>query len=140
MTLEIFSFKGRLNRTKYVLQSFGLLFLQIACMSAMGRLDRPVPDLLDIVMAVIFLFLGAPMSVKRLHDMSKSDLYYYVPCAIFLFGFSTYAIFGQDVTNLWSLMGQTLLVLNSSACVLLFIWMAFTPGVASDNKYGSKPQ
>ncbi len=142
----LFSFKGRINRARYLVVQLALLaFWLILWLKFSFHFSSQWKDLhFDWVVAITMVWINAAAVVKRLHDRNRSG-WWAVPIFILnRLSFVYYGLFfglsfGVDI----SIANELLLVLLAVAMSLLQTWpiieLFFVMGTDGPNRFGPDP-
>jgi uncharacterized membrane protein YhaH (DUF805 family) len=142
----LFSFKGRINRARYLVVQLALLTVWlILWLKFPLHFSSQWNDLhFDWVVAITMIWINAATTVKRLHDRNRSGLW---AVAIFIVNRLSYAYyglffglyFGVDISTAKEL----LLVMLAVALSLLETWVIielfFLIGTDGRNRFGPDP-
>jgi len=136
----LLSFKGRINRARYLVVQLALLTVWLVTW-----LKFPAPsDALHWTVAITMLWINTATTTKRLHDRNRSGWW---AAAVFLVNLLSYAYyslflglyFGVDI----SIAKELLLVLVAVALPLLQTWVVielfFLMGSEGRNRFGPDP-
>lgn len=136
----LLSFKGRLNRARYLVVQLALLTVWLVTW-----FKFPAPsDALHWAVAITMLWINTATTAKRLHDRNRSGWW---TAAVFLVNLLCYAYyslfiglyFGVDL----SIAKELLLVLVAVALPLLQTWVVieliFLMGTDGPNRFGPDP-
>jgi uncharacterized membrane protein YhaH (DUF805 family) len=139
----LFSFKGRINRARYLVVQLALLAFWLT--SIKYQLHFPSQwQAFDLVVAVTLIWINTATTAKRLHDRNRSGWW---AAAIFIVNRLCYAYyglffglsFGVDI----SIAGELPLVMLVVALSLLqtgiFIELFFLIGTDGPNRFGPDP-
>jgi uncharacterized membrane protein YhaH (DUF805 family) len=130
LTQIYFSFSGRINRKtywlNYVLMVMGIAFL----LGLMAAVLPTVGSILILILIIPFIWCSIAVSVKRLHDINLSGLWYLLPVAFNIIA-QFVAFFGNSNTVAFIFVG-----LSGLSNLALFILNGFIPGTKGPNNYG----
>jgi uncharacterized membrane protein YhaH (DUF805 family) len=139
----LFSFKGRINRARYLLVQLGLLtfwllWLKFSVSSEWTTLQ------FDWVVTIALTWVNAATTAKRLHDRDKSGWW---AVAIFILNRLTYVYYGLFFGSYFgvdiSMAEELLLVMLGLAMSLLATWVIielfFLMGTDGPNRFGPDP-
>jgi uncharacterized membrane protein YhaH (DUF805 family) len=139
----LFSFKGRLNRARYLVVELALLLLWVVAWHKSTFLVSS-PEALGWVAAIPMIWINTATTAKRLHDRNRSGWW---AVAIFIVNRLSYLYyglffglsFGVDI----SIAREMLLVMFAVALSLLQTWIIielfFLIGTEGPNRFGPDP-
>lgn len=140
----LFSFKGRINRARYLLVQLALLTFWLIFFVKLSIYFSPQWEALHWVVAITMIWINAATTVKRLHDRNRSG-WWAVPVFILnrlsyvYYGLFFGLYFGVDI----SFAKELLLVMLAVAMSLLQTWVVielfFLMGTDGRNRFGSDP-
>jgi uncharacterized membrane protein YhaH (DUF805 family) len=137
----LFSFRGRLNRARYVGVQFALLIVWLALWLKSPFLHWQV---LHWVAAIALIWVNTATTAKRLHDRNRNGWWTLAVLAIDHLSYMYYGLFfglnfGVDI----SIAKELLLVLFAVCLSLLQTWIVielfFMIGTDGQNRFGSDP-
>jgi uncharacterized membrane protein YhaH (DUF805 family) len=140
----LFSFKGRINRARYLVVQLALLTFWLMLWLKFSFHFASQWEALHWVVAITMIWINAATTVKRLHDRNRSGLW---AIAIFVVNRLSYAYyglffglsFGVDI----SIAKELLLVMLAVALSLLQTWvvieLVFLMGTDGPNRFGPDP-
>ncbi len=141
MVTFLFSFKGRINRARYLVVQLALLTLWLI---AWPKFPIFLSSLWILFVAIATFWINAATTVKRLHDRNRSG-FWAIPILILnRISFAYYGLFfglyfGVDI----SVAKELLLVMVAVAMSLLGTWIIielfFLIGTDGPNRFGSDP-
>jgi uncharacterized membrane protein YhaH (DUF805 family) len=140
----LFSFKGRLNRARYLVVQLTLLTFWL-----IFWLKSPFPfssqwEALNWVVAITMIWINAATTVRRLHDRNRSG-WWAVPILILnRLAFTYYGLyfglfFGVDISIAKELLLIMLAVAMSLLQTWVFIELFFLMGTEGPNRFGPDP-
>ena len=139
----LFSFKGRLNRARYLLVELALLALWVAALYGSSFLVSS-PVALSWVVAIPMIWVNTATTAKRLHDLNRSGWW---AVAVFVVNRLSYLYYGLffglsfGVDNSTSL--EMLLVMFAVALSLLQTWIVIelfiVIGTDGPNRFAPDP-
>lgn len=134
------SFRGRLNRARYLAVQLALLTVWLVTW-----LKFPAPsDALHWAFAITMLWINTATTAKRLHDRNRSGWWAVAVVFVNLFSYAYYSLFiglyfGVDI----SIVKELLLVVLAVALPLLQTWVVielfFLMGTDGRNRFGPDP-
>ena len=140
----LFSFKGRINRARYLVVQLALLTFWLILWLKFSFHFSSQWEALHWVVAITMIWINAATTVKRLHDRNRSGLW---AVAIFIVNRLSYVYyglffglyFGVDISTTKEL----LLVMLAVALSLLQTWVIielfFLMGTDGPNRFGPDP-
>jgi uncharacterized membrane protein YhaH (DUF805 family) len=140
----LFSFKGRINRARYLVVQLALLTFWLIVWLKFPFHSSSRWEALHWVVAIAMIWIGAATTVKRLHDRNRSGWW---AVAIFIVNRLSYVYyglffglyFGVDISTAEEL----LLVMLAVALSLLQTWIVielfFLIGTDGPNRFGPDP-
>jgi uncharacterized membrane protein YhaH (DUF805 family) len=136
----LFSFKGRINRARFLIVQLPLLAAWL--MFAFHLSSEP--DVLDGVILIAMIWINLATMAKRLHDRDRSGWW---ALAVFIFGrlfYTFYGLFfglafGVDISIAKELLLVMLVVALSLLQTGIFIELVFMPGTDGRNRFGPDP-
>ncbi|MDB5578635.1 MAG: hypothetical protein JWR80_3811 [Bradyrhizobium sp.] len=136
----LLSFKGRLNRARYLVVQLALLTVWLVTW-----LKFPAPsDALHWAIAITMLWINTATTAKRLHDRNRSGWWAAAVSFVNLLSYAYYSLFlglyfGVDI----SIGKELLLVMLAVALPLLQTWVVielfFLMGSEGRNRFGPDP-
>jgi uncharacterized membrane protein YhaH (DUF805 family) len=136
----LLSYKGRLNRARYLVVQLALLTVWLVTW-----LKFPAPsDALHWVLALTMLWINTATTAKRLHDRNRSGWWAVAVVFVNLLSYTYYSLFiglyfGVDL----SIAKELLLVMLAVALPLLQTWVVielfFLMGTDGRNRFGPDP-
>jgi uncharacterized membrane protein YhaH (DUF805 family) len=142
----LFSFKGRINRARYLLVQGALLTFWLVLFVKLSMYFSPQWKALhfDWVVAITMIWINSATTVKRLHDRNRSGWW---AVAIFIVNRLSYAYyslffglyFGVDISTAKELLLVILAVALSLLETWVFIELFFLIGTDGRNRFGYGP-
>ena len=149
----LFSYKGRINRKTYLLYHvcglgsyFLLAYAFIEFFMPVRDTLHPEVEYLLYVVQILFGFLGMlllygtlPVSVKRLHDISRSGWWLLLPGVV---GIVFKLIFVSRITNPVRAFDSVFWLFASDMLLpfVVFIFLCCWSGTKGKNRYGENPE
>jgi len=139
----LFSFKGRLNRARYLVVELALLALWVAALYGSSSLVSS-PAALSWVVAIPMIWINMATTAKRLHDRNRSGWWAIAVFVVNRLSYLYYGLFfglsfGVDI----SAAREMLLVMLAVALSLLQTWIVielfFVMGTDGANRFGPDP-
>ena len=137
----LFSFKGRLNRARY-------LIVQLALLTVWFLLSVKSPfqqgEILSLVAAIAMIWINLATTAKRLHDRNRNGWWAIAVVVINRLSFLYYGLFfslsfGVDI----SIAKELLLVMGAVGLSVLQTWIVielfFLTGTEGTNRFGPDP-
>jgi uncharacterized membrane protein YhaH (DUF805 family) len=137
----LFSFKGRINRAKYLVVQLALLTLWL---TAWPKLPIYLSSLWILVAAIAMFWISTATTVKRLHDLDRSG-YWAIPIAILnrvslaYYGLFLGLSFGVDISIATELLLVMVAVAMSIRATWIIIELFFLMGTDGTNRFGPDP-
>ena len=129
----LFSFKGRINRARYLVVQLALLTFWLILWLKFSFHFASQWEALHWVVAITMIWINAATTVKRLHDRNKSG-WWIVP---FIVAPGLYGHFGDLLGTSYAALFPGL------ASFIAFIWgfveLCFVKGTRGPNRFGSDP-
>ena len=140
----LFSFKGRINRARYLVVQLALLTFWLTLWLKFSFHFSSQWEALHWVAAITMIWINAATTVKRLHDRNRRGWW---AVAIFVVNRLSYVYYGLFFGSYFgvdiSTAGQLLLVMLVVALSLLQTWVVielfFTIGTDGHNRFGRDP-
>lgn len=137
----LFSFKGRLNRARYLVVELALLALWVV-----GLFSFLVssPEALSWVVAIPMIWINTAVTAKRLHDRNRSGWWAVAVLVVNRLSYLYYGLFfglsfGVDISTA----REMLLVMLAVALSVLQTWIVielfFLAGTDGPNRFGPDP-
>ncbi|WP_177173445.1 DUF805 domain-containing protein [Propionispora vibrioides] len=127
----VFSFTGRINRSKYIIRSLvfllmciGNMFLMLGTFHLLG--DKPISWIIVIAVGFFIILYSLANSIKRLHDLNLSGLW--ILLWVVLIGL---------ISNFLGF--STAKLTNNIISFIIWVIMISLPGTPGPNKYGEDP-
>lgn len=139
----LFSFKGRLNRVRYLVVELALLALWVVAWHKSSFLVSS-PEALGWVVAIPMIWINMATTAKRLHDRNRSGWWAVAVFAVNRLSYLYYGLFfglsfGVDI----SIVREMLLVMFAVTLSLLQTWIVielfFLIGTDGPNRFGPDP-
>ena len=136
----LFSFKGRINRARYLVVQLALLTVWLVTWLKF----RSPSEALHWVVAITMLWINIATTAKRLHDRNRSGWWAVAVFFVNLLSYTYYSLFiglyfGVDI----SIAKELLLVMLAVALPLLQTWVVielfFLMGTDGRNRFGPDP-
>lgn len=139
----LISFKGRLNRARYLVVELALLALWGAIWLKPSFLASS-PAALSWIVAIPLIWINMATTAKRLHDRDRSGWWAIAVFVINRLSFLYYgAFFGLSFGVDIPVAGELLLVIGAVVLSLLQTWILiesfFLPGTDGPNRFGADP-
>jgi uncharacterized membrane protein YhaH (DUF805 family) len=139
----LFSFRGRINRARYLVVQLALLTFWLTWLKYQFHFPSQW-EAFNLVVAIAMIWINAATTVKRLHDHDRSGWW---AVAILLVNRLFYLYYGLFLGNYFgvdiSTAEQLLLVLFAVALSLLLTWifieLVFMIGTDGPNRFGPDP-
>jgi uncharacterized membrane protein YhaH (DUF805 family) len=140
----LFSFKGRINRARYLVVQLALLTFWLILWLKFSFQFSSQWEALHWIVAITMIWINAATTVKRLHDRNRSGLW---AVAIFIVNRLSYAYyglffglyFGVDISTAKELMLVMLAVALSLLQTWVIIELVFLMGTDGPNRFGPDP-
>jgi uncharacterized membrane protein YhaH (DUF805 family) len=138
---RFFSFKGRANRLRYWLTSFGLAALFLLGIILVGALAAltPMLGLIAIPLAVAFFWASLAVGARRLHDRDKSAwwvaLLQAVPFVLSSLSQLLSKASSEDVAALAAALG----LISLPFSIWAFVELGCLRGTVGPNRFGADP-
>ncbi|MCK1738758.1 DUF805 domain-containing protein [Bradyrhizobium sp. 138] len=139
----LFSFKGRLNRARYLVVELALLALWgVTWLKPLFLVSSP--QALSWIAAIPMMWIDMATTAKRLHDRNRSGWWALAVVVINRLSYLYYgAFFGLSFGVDIPIAGEMLLVMLAIALSLLQTWIVielfFLPGTDGPNRFGPDP-
>lgn len=137
----LFSFKGRINRARYLVVQLTLLTLWL---TAWPRLPIYLSSLSILAAAIAMFWISIATTVKRLHDLDHSG-YWAIPIVIInrvsiaYYGLFLGLSFGVDISIATELLLVMVALAVSVLATWIFIELFFLMGTDGTNRFGPDP-
>jgi uncharacterized membrane protein YhaH (DUF805 family) len=140
----LFSFKGRINRARYLVVQLALLTFWLMLWLKFSFHFASQWEALHWVIAITMIWISAATTVKRLHDRNRSGWWAIAILIVNRLAYAYYGLFfglsfGVDI----SIAKELLLVMLAVALSLLQTWvvieLVFVMGTDGPNRFGPDP-
>ncbi|MEK6256536.1 MAG: DUF805 domain-containing protein [Chloroflexota bacterium] len=141
----LFSFKGRIDPSKFLLYTFGLLILTSLTRNLFVtpiNIDNLIPAITNYAYAITISWILLSLHIKRWHDRNKSGLWILFHILLIRSTYwSTTRIVNLTGSNLQAsiFLPQVVLVVSVLALIWFFVELVLMPGTPGPNKYGPDP-
>jgi uncharacterized membrane protein YhaH (DUF805 family) len=141
----LFSFKGRINRARYLVVQLALLTFWLLWLKFLFQFSSQWTTLLfDWVVTIAMIWINAATTAKRLHDRNRSGSW---AVAIIILNRLSYvyhgvffgSYFGVDISTANELLLVMLVVAMSLLATWVFIELVFLIGTDGSNRFGPDP-
>jgi uncharacterized membrane protein YhaH (DUF805 family) len=139
----LFSFKGRINRARYLVVQLALLTFWLT--SIKYQFHFPAQwEAFDLVVAVMMIWINTATTAKRLHDRNRSGWWAAVVFLLNRLSYAYYGLFfglsfGVDISVAEQLLLVMLVVALSLLQTGIIIDLFFLIGTDGPNRFGSDP-
>jgi uncharacterized membrane protein YhaH (DUF805 family) len=143
-TWLLFSFKGRINRARYLVVQLALITFWLVLWPKFSFHFSSQWEALHWVVAIPMIWINAAITVKRLHDCDRSGWWAVAILVLNRLSYVYYGLFfglyfGVDISTARELLLVMLAVALSLLQTWIFIELFFVMGTDGPNRFGPDP-
>jgi uncharacterized membrane protein YhaH (DUF805 family) len=140
----LFSFKGRINRARYLVVQLALLAFWLVLWPKFSFHFSSQWEALQWVVAIPMIWINAAITVKRLHDRNRSGWWAVAILVLNRLSYVYYSLFfglyfGVDISSARELLLVMLAVALSLLQTWIIIELFFLMGTDGPNRFGPDP-